>query len=256
MKADVTVSLVHIPIERGNLCGNLENHIEMIERSSYYKADVVVFPELSLIGYELDLAEKLAFLPEPLSFKELSQASVDNEIIVIAGCPLKVNGSSKPTIGAVVCFPDGLVQFYSKQYLHKGEDKYCSVGTTDYIFTVNGYQIALAICADFTVPEHSQRAKKLGADAYVVSALISSDGYVPDSKVLSEIALKHRLPVLLSNHISDTGGWKTCGKSSVWDSMGKLVISSGEQESGLVLCTITGDEIEATKTQGPMQSDQ
>lgn len=248
MGTGVTVSLAQIPIVRGDLCGNLENHIKMIEQSSYSKADIVVFPELSLMGYELDLADELAFSPEPPSFKELSQASVENEIIVIAGGSLKVNNSSKPTIGAVVCFPDGSVQFYSKQYLHEGEDKYCSVGTTDYIFTVKGYQIALAICADFTAPEHSQRAKNLGADVYIVSALISSNGFVPDSKILSEIALEHRIPVLLSNHISETGGWETCGKSSVWNSFGKLVISSSEKESGLVLCTITGKELEATKT--------
>lgn len=248
METGVTVSLAQIPIVRGDLCGNLENHIKMIEQSSYYKADVVVFPELSLMGYELDLADELAFSPEPLNFKQLSQASVENEIIVIAGCPLKVNKSSKPTIGAVICFPDGSVQFYSKQYLHEGEDKYCSFGTTDYIFTVNGHQLALAICADFTAPEHSQRAKKLGADVYIVSALISSNGFVPDAKILSEIALEHRIPVLLSNHISETGGWETCGKSSVWDSFGKLAISSSEKESALVLCTITGNEIEATKT--------
>ncbi|EHJ9995348.1 carbon-nitrogen hydrolase family protein [Vibrio parahaemolyticus] len=248
MKTGVTISLAQIPIVRGDLCGNIENHIKMIKKSSSYKADVVVFPELSLTGYELDLVAELAFSPEPLSFKELSQASVENKIIVIAGCPLKANNSSKPTIGAVVCFPDGLVQFYSKQYLHEGEEKYCSFGTTDYFFTVNGHQIALAICADFTTPEHSQRVKKLGADAYVVSALISGNGFTPDSKILSEIALEHRIPVLLSNHISETGGWETCGKSSVWDSFGKLVISSSEKESGLVLCTIAGNELEATKT--------
>jgi len=248
LKTGVTISLAQIPIVRGDLYGNIEIHIKMIEKSSYCNADVVVFPELSLTGYELDLAGELAFSPEALSFKELSQASVENEIIVIAGCPLKANNSSKPTIGAVVCFPDGSVQFYSKQYLHEGEDKYCSFGTIDYFFTINGHQIALAICADFMTPEHSQRAKKDGADAYVVSALISGNGFTPDSKILSEIALEHRIPVLVSNHISETGGWETCGKSSVWDSFGKLAISSSEKESGLVLCTIAGNEIEVTKT--------
>ncbi|MDR9829025.1 carbon-nitrogen hydrolase family protein [Vibrio sp. FNV 38] len=249
MKTGVTISLAQIPIVRGDLCGNIKNHIKMIKQSSYFKADVVVFPELSLTGYELDLADELAFAPEALSFEELSQASVENEIIVIAGCPLKSEHSLKPTIGAVICFPDGSVQFYSKQYLHEGESKYCSFGSTDYFFTVNGYQIGLAICADFTAPEHSQRAKKLGADIYVVSALISNSGFVPDSKLLSEIASEHRIPVLLSNHMSETGDWDTCGKSSVWDRLGKLAVGSSGKESGLVLCTIAGNNIEATKTE-------
>ncbi|MGC9491355.1 nitrilase-related carbon-nitrogen hydrolase, partial [Vibrio genomosp. F10] len=68
METGVTISLAQIPIVRGDLCGNIENHIKMIEESSSYKADVVVFPELSLTGYELDLVSELAFSPEPLSF--------------------------------------------------------------------------------------------------------------------------------------------------------------------------------------------
>jgi predicted amidohydrolase len=220
----------------------------MIKQSSGYHADIVVFPELSMTGYELDLAAKLAFSPEPSNFKELSQASVENQIIVIAGCPLQTRSSSKPTIGAVVCFPNGAVEFYSKQYLHPGEENFCSCGATDYLFNINGYQIALAICADFTKPEHSKQAKKLGADIYLVSALISEKGYAHDSKILSEIASGHGFPVLLSNHISETGGWKTGGKSSAWNSHGECVIEDSFRKSGLIYCTISGNEIEVTKT--------
>ncbi|NMH67019.1 carbon-nitrogen hydrolase family protein [Shewanella salipaludis] len=248
MKTDVTISLAQIPVVKGDLRVNLEHHLKMIEQSSRYNADVVVFPELSLTGYELDLAAKLAVSPEPSYFKELSQASIDNDIIVIAGCPLKSFKSSKPTIGAVICFPDGTVQFYSKQYLHAGEETYCSFGSTDYFFKVKGHQIALAICADFTESAHSRQARELGADIYVVSALISDNGFVPDAKMLSEIASEHGFPVLLSNHISVTGGWTTCGKNSIWNSGGKLVFSSDSKDSCLVLCTLAGNEIEATKT--------
>lgn len=248
MKTSVTISLAQVPVTRGDFGANLECHLKMIEQSSEYNADVVVFPELSLTGYELDLAAQSAFSLEPSNFKALSNASVDNEIIVIAGCPLTICNSSKPTIGAVICFPNGEVQFYSKQYLHDGEDQYCSFGSTDYFFYVNGYQVALAICADFTKREHSQEAKKLGADIYVVSALISDQGFVTDSKILSAIASEHRFPVLLSNHISVTGGWATCGKSTVWNTRGENVMGDMLEESGLVLCTIAGHEVEAAKT--------
>ncbi|WP_237485550.1 carbon-nitrogen hydrolase family protein [Vibrio hippocampi] len=248
MKTGITISLAQIPVARGDLCENLKHHLKMIEQSSYHNADVVVFPELSLTGYELDLVAKLAVDPEPSNFKELSQASVDHEIIVIAGCPLSSDCSSKPTIGAVICFPDGVIQFYAKQFLHTGEEKYCSYGSTDYFFKVNGYQIALAICADFTQLEHSQQARALGADIYVVSALISDSGFEVDSKILSEIAVEHGFPVFLSNHISATGGWNTCGKSSVWNSYGDLVVNSSSKDSGLVLCSLVGSEIEASKT--------
>ncbi|MEZ9548400.1 MULTISPECIES: carbon-nitrogen hydrolase family protein [Vibrio] len=238
----VTISLAQIPVVRGNWRENLKQHLKMIEQSSKYNADVVVFPELSLTGYELDLAEELALSLEPSNFEELSRASVQSETIIVAGCPLRVPDLSHPTIGAVVCFPDGRVEFYSKQHLHDGEGNYCSAGDVDYIFDVNGHKIALAICADFIEADHSQRAKHLGADIYLASALISENGFDPDSKILAGIASEHGIPVLLSNHISLTGGWGTCGKSSVWNSQGERVISAKSKESGIVLCTISGCE--------------
>jgi len=248
LKTGVTISLAQIPVARGDLRANLGHHLKMIEQSSNHNADIVVFPELSLIGYELDLAAELAFAPESSSFKELSQAAVESEVIVIAGCSLSFNIASKPAIGAVVCFPDGLVQFYSKQYLHKGEEKYCTCGFDDYFLDVNGYRIALAICADFSCPEHSQRARALGADIYIVSALISESGFDEDAKVLSGISAASKLPVLLSNHISNTGGWSACGNNSIWSAAGELVLCSDSKESCLVLCEVVGDKIAATKT--------
>ncbi len=88
MNAAITISLAQIPVVRGDLPSNLAQHIYMIERSAEHDADVVVFPELSLTGYELDLANELALLPEAESIQSLSQASVEHHIIVIARLPI------------------------------------------------------------------------------------------------------------------------------------------------------------------------
>ncbi len=245
MKSRITISLPQIPVTKGDVSANLKYHIGAIERSSQQSADVVVFPELSLTGYELELAAELAFDPELSVFEEFSQAAVTHEVVVIAGCPLNASVSSKPTIGSVICFPDGKVDFYSKQYLHSGEEVYCSRGERDYHFELKGNQIALAICADFIEPLHSSRAKAMGADVYLVSALISEMGFEPDSKLLSDIASAHHFPVLLSNHISVTGGWETCGKNSIWGADGNRVTLPNSKEDCLVLCTIDNDHIEA-----------
>jgi predicted amidohydrolase len=249
VKNSITISLPQIPVTKGDVSANLKYHISAIERSSQQSADVVVFPELSLTGYELELASDLAFDQQPSAFTELSQVAVTHEIVVIAGCPLNTLTSSKSTIGSVICFPDGKVEFYSKQYLHTGEEVYCSRGERDYHFELKGNQIALAICADFIEPLHSTRAESMGADVYLVSALISESGFEPDSKLLSDIASTHRFPVLLSNHISVTGGWNTCGKNSIWGVDGNRVTLPNSKEECLVLCSIDNGHIEAWITQ-------
>lgn len=116
--------MAQIPVVKGNVVENLSNHLIMIAQSSLYGANVVVFPELSLTGYELELAQELAFSPQSPHFSTLSRASIENDIVVIAGCPLNIKNSAKPTIGTVICFPDGTIEFYSKQYLHEGKGRF------------------------------------------------------------------------------------------------------------------------------------
>lgn len=236
----VTISLAQVPVIKGALKENVKIHLSYISESSYLGADVVVFPELSLTGYELELADQLSFQQEPSEFRVLSESSIENNIVVIAGCPL-ITEKSKPSIGAVICFPNGNIEFYSKQYLHTGEDTYCSPGKDDYLFSINNYRIALAICADFTNPRHSANAVTNGADMYIASALISGPAYQADARILSNIASVHKMPVLLSNHISQTGGWPACGKNTIWDSSGEVVITSGDKDECIVLCTFFDD---------------
>lgn len=245
MDTGLTISLVQTPVTKGDLPANLSRHLEMIAISAQKGADLVVFPELSLTGYELEMAEELAMTTQSDVFTRLSDSAVEHNAAVIAGFPLKTSATLKPTIAAVICLPNGKVEFYSKQYLHQGEEIYCSAGNKDYLLEIAGHRIALAICADFSAPEHSQAAHQLGATLYLVSALISQQGFEADANLLADIATKCRFPVLLSNHISTTGGWKACGKNSLWNAKGELVFCSESAQSGLVLCTVKGSDIDA-----------
>ncbi|OIQ26517.1 carbon-nitrogen hydrolase family protein [uncultured Vibrio sp.] len=239
----VVVSLAQVPVVKGDIRTNLSNHLIQIEQSAHHGADVVVFPELSLTGYELELAKELALDKNPARFSQLSQASIEHEVVVIAGCPLNVDYDSKPAIGAVICFPDGRVEFYSKQFLHPGEERYCVEGSGDYFVDLNGYKIALAVCADFSNPEHSKRARQLGADLYIASALISESGFQADALQLQALARTNQFSVLLSNHISQTGGWNVAGNNTIWGADGDVEYGSGTKQPCIFVCTIENDTI-------------
>ena len=244
MSKPLTISLAQLPVVKGDLSANLAIHLNAIAQAASQGADLVVFPELSLSGYELEMAEQLAVAEQADNFAALSAAAVQHKVMLIAGCPLRGKAGAKPMIGAVICFADGKVEFYAKQYLHPGEQQYCSPGHQDYLFSLKGQRIALAICADFAAPEHSLKARQKGADIYLVSALISGSGFIDDAKILSEIAAKQQFSVLLSNHISTTGGWATCGNSSIWNRTGELIGCSQSSRSCLLLVTFNGELVE------------
>ena len=240
---NITIVLAQPPVIRGAVADNLATHLSYIEQAAQHGANVIVFPELSLIGYEPDLLAPLAMSADADVFETLCTAATAHNMVVIAGCPL-ANDGGKPRIGAVICFPDGERAFYAKQYLHDGEAAYCSAGHEDYLFTVNGVRMALAVCADFAHPAHAEAAAAQQAQVYLVSALISEVGYETDAQLLAGIAQRHRLPVLLSNHISRTGGWQTCGKSGAWNAQGEPLIAAKGTEACLVICTIRDGVLE------------
>lgn len=240
--SDITIGLSQLPIVKATVAENLATHLKYIKRAAAMGADVVVFPELSLTGYELELLEPLAMSKIADTFSTLSAAATANNIVIIAGCPL-VGEGNKPQIGAVICSPSGQCEFYAKQYLHEGENVYCSSGNDSYLLTVNGTRIALAICADFANPAHAETAAAQQADVYIASALISETGYEADAELLAGIAKRHQFPVLLSNHISLTGGWQTCGKSGGWNALGELAIAAEGTESSIVLCHVSQREL-------------
>lgn len=243
----ITVSLAQISVFKGDVQKNLTMHLELIAQSARHNADVIVFPELSLIGYELELMKMRVLQPNDAVISVLSKAAVMHNMVVIAGCPLPgarsnnplLNHSEKPSIGAIIALPSGDVEFYNKQYLHEGEDVFCSAGSQNYSLSIKGFKLGLAICADFVNPQHAADMATLNVDAYLVSALISTSGFDIDAGILSNIAAQYKTPVLLANYASETGGYLACGKSSAWDTNGQLITLAKSTEVSIFVCHVS-----------------
>ncbi|MBT1065503.1 carbon-nitrogen hydrolase family protein [Bowmanella sp. Y26] len=233
MRSSIRICLAQVSSQRGLIAANMQCHLQAIELAAQHHADILVFPELSLSGYELDLAAELA-QEQAYCKAMLSQAALKHNVLVIAGCPLP-GEDGKAYIGALLCFPDGKVVTYRKQYLHAGEEQYCLAGDSPCYFDIKGHKVALAICADFADPRHVAQARMAGADIYLASALITAGGYQADSHILATIAKQGQCPVLLANFIGETGGWQACGQSALWDADGQQVFVADDQPSLIVL---------------------
>ncbi len=238
----LSIALAQTPIVDGDIEANLKQHIRAIKQAAQQGVDLLIFPELSLSGYVLPRAEELALDTKHSVLRELSEQAVVNQISIIAGCFL-LNGTAKPTISAVICNPTGELGFYAKQYLHSGEEQYCKAGQHNHYLRLKGYKLALAICADFANPQHIHDAVEDESDIYLASALISTSGYAADADILANIATMYRLPVLLCNHIGQTGGWQTAGKSAAWDTDGNMALAVEDDQSCLAILEITAGQL-------------
>ncbi len=60
----IQIALAQLATELGDVQANLEKHLQFIEQAKAQKADLIMFPELSLTGYVLqDLVPTVAHRP-------------------------------------------------------------------------------------------------------------------------------------------------------------------------------------------------
>ena len=220
--------------KRFDIESNLIDHYNLIDLASENGADLILFPEMSITGYERDKALTLAFTPEDFRLNMLRKMSADRQIIIIAGAPiLSKNGLY---IGAFILKPDNSISIYTKQFLHEGEEKYFK-SSFDYnpVIRLDKEQFSLAICADIDNQLHAENASKVKTTIYLTSIFFTING-IPDAyKKLSECANKFKMNVLMSNFSGRSWGLDSGGKSGFWNESGNLVANLNDSDSGLLL---------------------
>lgn len=205
----------------GDIEANVQRHLAFMRVAIEQGVGFLVFPELSLTGYERALARQLAIEPSDGRLLPLQELARDSGMMTVVGAPIRLSGRDEVLIGALV-LGGAEIALYSKQHLHPGEDEVFSPGeggTT--LFTADDH-IALAVCADFSHASHAQAAAQSGATVYAASVLITEGGYLADSALLAGYAAEHKMTVLMANHGGPTGGWGSAGCSALWDTNGTL----------------------------------
>jgi predicted amidohydrolase len=195
---------------------------------------LLVFPELSLTGYERALARANAVSPDDRVLYPLRQLAERTGMTVVAGAPIR-NGNGELNIAAFAFRPDGSASTHTKQHLHPGEETVFTAGLGGPTLTVEGATIALAICADTSHPLHAANAAARGAQVYAAGVLIGEKGYATDAALLKQYAMEHRMAVLLANYSGTSGGWVSAGKSAIWSEDGAVVAASAGAGEALVI---------------------
>ena len=152
---------------KGDLPGNLQRHLVCIEQAAALGAELVVFPELSLTGYEPRLAEQLAMTADDVRLEVFQSLSDRHQILVAVGGPYR--GNDGPEIGMFVFRSGQAPAVYTKQMLHPDELPYFKAGTTSLSVTIGQEILVPAICFESLQMESALRAKDAGATVYVAS---------------------------------------------------------------------------------------
>ena len=234
------LSLVQYKSVKGDITQNITNHLPFIQMAYSYNAELILFPELSLTGYEPSLAKELAIQiddPRLLSFQLISD---QRNIKIGVGVPtLQENGIC---ISTLVFRPNQPVQVYSKQHLHEDEKPFFIPGPNSDGIIADSPKTALAICYELSVPEHSQQAADQGAQLYAATVAKDAVGVQHAHTTLSEISKRHVMMSCMVNATGPSDDFVSVGGSGVWNQQGELLGRlDGNREGMLLFDTNTQD---------------
>lgn len=241
--SEIRVAAAQAVSRRGEIEKNVLAHVRMATRAADEGVNVMVFPELSLTGYELDLAEELAFSEDDARVAPLAAVAEERKLMIVAGAPIRL--SSGLHIGALVLEPLRPArrrQIYTKRHLHASESQVFVPGTRDPLLEVGEDRAALAICADTSHPEHAAVAAKRGASLYLAGVFTEPDHYTTTAERLAGYARQYGMAVVLANSGAPCSHYDTPGGSAVWSQTGRLVASLEGPGEGLVIARQTGSD--------------
>ena len=207
----------------GDLPANLARHQHLMGLAAQQGVQLLVFPELSLTGYEPQLVAELALPPDSPRLQPLRNLARELKLTTVVGMPIRLSVDGPVLIGALVLGADGSLAVYSKQHLHPGEERVFVPGSGGAPLQLGNEVLALAVCADFCHASHVQAAVDAGAGIYAAGVLISEGGYAVDSALLQGYARDHGILMLMANHGGPSGGWSCAGRSAIWGAQGQLL---------------------------------
>ena len=255
----IKIVLVQAVFQVGDIKSNADKIIRESIAASQQGADLVVFPELALVGYPPeDLLHRQGFLNQTRTECQRIQQSLKQEVGdmgVVFGLPIQ---HETDIYNAAVYILNGeVVQHYFKQSLPNysvfDELRYFIAGHESTIIDVKGHKLALLICEDVWQEAIVQQVKKDGAQAIIVmnASPFHINKHVERVEVLQRIAKITELPIL---YLNMTGGQDELvfdGDSLAVNKRAELVARAKVFEPDTIEINFDGNDIECLQPKAP-----
>lgn len=213
MEQRLTIAVAQPRCVAYDVMANAEAHAEAVRAAG---ARVVVFPEMSLTGYELDA---VPIPPDDERLAPIVAACAEAGTLALVGAPVP-----GPGIGVLAVDGHGARVAYKKVHLHGSETLHFVPGEPTAI-DVDGWRLGLAVCRDTGIPEHAEKTVALGIDGYVAGVIHADHEAEVHGKRARRVAADHGVWVAVAAFAGPTGGGfdRTSGRSGIWSPEGELI---------------------------------
>jgi predicted amidohydrolase len=207
---------------RCDLATNVTEHATAVLAAD---ARVVVFPELSLTGYELDAP---VVSPSDHRLAPLIDTCRETGSVALAGAPAR-GWSGQDHIAMLAVDGAGARVVYEKRWLGGAETERFTPGARPAVIEIDGWRLGLAICKDTGVAQHAADTAALGIDVYLAGVLELEDDCGVQPERARTIARDHSVWVAIASFAGATGGGydDAAGRSAIWRPDGSVAAAAG-----------------------------
>jgi predicted amidohydrolase len=233
MRAPLTIAVAQPRCVSHDVRANAVEHASTIREAG---SRLVVFPELSLTGYELD-AEAIS--PEDPALSLLVEACAETGSLALVGAP-SAGREGRLYISTLGVSRDGVEVAYRKSYLGGDEPARFTAGAGPAALVLDGWRIGLGICKDTGVDEHVACTAALDVDLYVAGLVHRPDELDLQAERATRIARACDAYVAFASFAGPTGGGydETAGASSIWTARGAPIARAGARPGDLARATV------------------
>ena len=248
-KNKIKIAIAQISSKLANIEANLEKHLSYIEKAKDEKADIIIFPELSLTGYSVkDAVYDVAMTCDDNRLKPLYKAS-ENISICVGMVELTDNFEAKNTN---LFIENGkIVARHRKVYLPTygvyEEKRYFTPGNRFRAFDSQFGRFGMLICEDLWHPSSTSILALDGALAIFVNSAGILRG-VQEKDKPENIQIWENLTrtsahlftsyLIFCNRVGSEDGLMFWGGSEIADPHGKIVVKAPYFEEDLVVAEI------------------
>ena len=200
----MTFAIIQTNFWVGDIAGNVKKMHALTLDAKARGADIVIFPELALVGYPPEDLLLRPTLGERVREAMAKLAEIEG-IVVILGYP---HIDHHGTFNSAAILQDGSQKgFYHKQCLPNygvfDEQRYFQKGRNQVLFDYKGITIGLLICEDIWHDEPIQMLKQAGADLVIVinASPFEIGKQTARKSLLTRQSSTHHLPIIYVNTV-------------------------------------------------------
>lgn len=249
------IAMCQINTKVGDFQGNTEKIIQYAEKALSLKADIAVFPELSICGYPpLDLLDQKLFFEKNNEFLQKLQKQIPHNIAVAVG-HVSLNSAlqGKPYFNSISVIKDGQIIFTGAKTLLSSydvfdESRYFQPAPEQNVFQLDGIKIGIAICEDMWFESNVGKQQRYDKDPVLTlldkgAQLILAPSAAPffagkreaRFELLQRIGKTKAVPVIYVNSVGGNDSLIFDGNSMATDRKGNLVLAGKSFEEDILL---------------------